>query len=52
MSKATLLRRMNETVRNLEWIRQGAIELNMLNSKEFIEYQDALNRYSLDPDQY
>lgn len=35
---------------NLENVKQQAISLKMLDSQEFLEYQDLLNSYSLDPD--
>jgi len=34
----------------LKGIKNQAIELEILDSPEFINYQDMLNRYSLDPD--
>lgn len=34
----------------LEAIKNKAIELEVLDSQEFLHYQDVLNKYSLDPD--
>lgn len=41
---------MNQVLELLPIIRNKAIELNKLDSQEFLDYQDTLNEYSLDPD--
>jgi hypothetical protein len=34
----------------LKVVKEEAIKLEILDSKEFLDYQDELNKYSLDPD--
>ena len=41
---------MNNIKQFLGIVRKEAEELEMLDSQEFLEYQDVLNKYSLDPD--
>ena len=45
-----LIYTMEYIINDLEYIKNEAISLNMLDSQEFINYQDTLNKYSLDPD--
>ena len=45
-----LISTMEDIINELKYIRDEAISLNMLDSQEFINYQDTLNKYSLDPD--
>lgn len=45
-----LKRNMNKAIEVLESIRKEAEELEILDTQEFLDYQDKLNKFSLDPD--
>ena len=53
-SKEYKIERLKETMQNikdvLKVVKEEAIKLEILDSKEFLDYQDELNKYSLDPD--
>lgn len=46
----SLINTMNDVKNIIKIIREEAEKLEMLDSQEFLNYQDELNKYSLDPD--
>lgn len=46
----SLISTMNDVKNIIKIIREEAEKLEMLDSQEFLNYQDELNKYSLDPD--
>ena len=41
---------LNEMIENLKLLRDIAINLDILDTQEWINYQDKLNELSIDPD--
>ena len=37
-------------LKNIEKIEQYAIDNNLLDTQEYLNFQDALNKFSIDPD--